>query len=111
MNVIIGMLLTLLLIFLFLYPVVQVIDHLLFPHNMEHRIEEYRMLAAKLALNEYMMIRIINEERKQLGMPPIPDKAIIERFNDIGPWALLKAKCAALVNDALKNVTSIRLKV
>lgn len=111
MNVLIGILLTVLLVVVVLYPIVQIVDHLLFSHNLEHRVQEYRMLAAKLALNEYMMIHIINEERKQLGMPPIPERAVVEQFDGIGPWTVLKTKCAAIINDALKNVTGIRLKV
>jgi len=110
MNVIIGLLLTCLLIAVLFYPIVQVVDHLLFSHDLEHRLQEYRILAAKLALNEYIMIRTINEERKQLGLPPISEKAVIESFDDIGPWTTLKIKCVSIVNDALKNITGMKLR-
>jgi hypothetical protein len=109
MSFIIGALLTCLLISVLFYPIIQVIDHLLFTHDFEHRLQEYRVLAAKLALNEYLMIRTINEERKQLGLPPIPEKAVIESFDGIGPWTVLKNKCNALIGDALRNITGIRL--
>jgi hypothetical protein len=110
MNFLVGILLTALLVAMIFYPIVQVIDAVLFTHNLEHRLQEYRVLAAKLALNEYIMIRTINEERKQLGMPPIPERAVIEQFDGIGAWTVLRTKCAALVDDALRAVAGIKLR-
>lgn len=110
MNIIFGIGLTILLVVFVFYPIVQWLDHILFSHNMENRVTEYKLFAAKLALTEYLMIQIVNAERAQLSLAPIPEQAVIDQFKGIGPWTSLKLRCQAIVNDALRTIKSVSLK-
>ena len=92
-------------------PIMRIWDRAIARYKMASRIEDYKRLAIQKILDECLMIETINQERATLGLPPFPHKAIIEQFKGIGPWTLLKTKCASIVNDALKNVTGIKLKV
>ena len=92
-------------------PIMRIFDRALARGKMEDRVADYKRLAIQKILDEYLMIETINQERKRLGLDPFPHRAVIEQFKGIGPWTLLKTKCASIVNDALKNVTGIRLKV
>ena len=98
------------LIFLVFYPAIQFVDHIIFPSSMQHQLAKYKIVAAKMALNEYLMVQTINQQRAKLGLDPIPHEPVIDRFKGIGPWSGLKAKCVAIVNEALKGVTSIKVK-
>ena len=109
MNIVFGIGITVILVIFVFYPVLQFIDHILFSHNMEDRVAEYRMFAAKLALTEYLMIRVINEERAQLGMSPIPEQAVIDQFKGMGPWTSIKVRANALLADALRNIKAIKI--
>ena len=110
MNIVFGIGATLVLIFLIFYPAIQFIDHMIFPSSMQHQFAKYKVVAAKMVLNEYLMIETINRQRAILGLDPIPHQPVIEQFKGIGPWSGLKAKCVAIVNDALKKVTSIKVR-
>lgn len=104
MNMVFGIgLIVILAIFIF-YPILQFIDHMLFTHNMENRVAEYRLFAAKLAATEYLMIQIINAERKALGFPEIPQTAIIDQFRGVGAWSNIKERCKSIVRDSVKAV-------
>ena len=92
-------------------PIMRIFDRMMVKDKMSSRVADYKRLAMQKILDEYLMIETINQERKLLGLSPFPHRAIIEQFKGIGPWTMLKTKCAAIVSDALKNVTGIRLRV
>jgi len=86
------------------HPVLMFIEHMFFPSRYEFRLREYRMLASKLLLNDLMMIETINKEREQLGMPPIPEKPVMDHFKGIGPWASLRNRAVGLIGQAIRDM-------
>lgn len=108
MNFIFNGVLILTLIIYIIYPPLVYVGHLLFGHRMEHRVREYKLFAARLALVEYQMIQTINGLRKRQGLTPIPHEPVLGQFKGVGSWAGLKIKCEETVRYALNRLARVK---
>jgi hypothetical protein len=111
MAMTVGWVFALVVLVVLFYPAILFVDHMLFPHLMEGRMREYRVIAAKLIMNEYMSVQIINKKREQMGLPLIPYNTVLEGLDQgFGPWATLRMKANAMIQDALRHVSWLRIK-
>jgi len=70
------------LIFLFFLPVLKFLLNLLDPRLIEETNEEWRFLAARLALIDYQQICVINAIRGRLGQHPLDIAPVAESYTD-----------------------------
>lgn len=88
---------------LFFYPVLRLLDRLLFGNMREIRESEWRLLAAKMMITEYQMIEEIQTSRQQMGFDRLPYRPVIEAFKS-RPWNNLRLKVKNFVRDNFGEV-------
>jgi len=65
---------------LVLYPVIRLLNRLLYPDYLEHRQKELRTFTAQLLSIHSQMIEELNQARKEMGLEELPITPIASKF-------------------------------